>query len=115
MRHTVFRHPLQFAAVGVVSLLAAAPLRADPKPSPAVPPIVTNLWQFHQLGGHQQRITCVAHLTGVVAWADRGGNRFILQDDFAGEFVELPPSTTVFKAGQRVMVEGLCSGGGGGQ
>lgn len=92
-------------------LLAAAPMTRGEEGFP----LVTNVRQFHDLGTHRQRITCRLRLTGVVAWSSATGDRLVALDDTGAELVELGGAPGAFRPGQRVRLEGLCSGGGVGE
>lgn len=72
-------------------------------------PLVTNIFQFHQLGHKSERVTCSVNLRGVVAWADDNGKKFVLQDSWGAELVQFSGSTERWQAGREVAVKGLCS------
>lgn len=72
-------------------------------------PFVTNIMQFNRLSSGTNSPACAVRLQGVIVWAGRNGNEFVLQDNSAAELVEMPGQTQPVHPGEEVLLEGNCS------
>lgn len=72
--------------------------------------VITKINQLHNLADAGERALCRVRLDGVVCWANASSGELVLQDDSGAIFIE-SGLKGVCQAGQRVVLEDVCSMG----